>query len=154
MTSVPDSPLRLRLRVAFKLMAWLAFGVAGAVALAYVTGGPSAPGREPSPAPKRIDVSALEPGQARALMWRDRRVIVLRRRANDGQSWSVVFARDPTHACPVAWRARAEAFICSCAQARYAPDGERVPAGEGAPLASPSYRVTPEGKVVLGEGAS
>ncbi len=156
MTRVPDSPQRLRLRVALKLMAWLALVVAVGVGLAYIVGGPERDGPA-QPSAKRVDVTALAPGQARTVLWQGRRVIVVRPGgtgdAPAGSTWAVVFARDPVRGCPVVWRAREAVFASSCASARYGADGRRLPAGEGPPLQVPLYRITDAGVLVLGESA-
>jgi len=154
MTSVPDSPRRLRLRVAVKLMAWLALGFAVVVGLTYIAGGAERGGRA-QPSAKRVDVAGLALGQSRTVLWQGRRVIAVRTGSGGDEraepTWTVVFARDPIRGCPVAWQPREGVFASSCASARYGADGRRLPAGEGERLERPPYRITDAGVLVLGE---
>ena len=147
MPTVPDNEVRLRLRVALKLMTWLAVAAAVAVTLAYFGGGAGPPGL---PEPRRVDLSGLETGRARTILWGDRPVVVLRLgEPGSGERWLVAFASDPATGCPVRWAGAQREFRSSCGDARYDDRGQPL-AGSGKALAVPPHRFAGDAILILG----
>ena len=160
MRGVPDNEMRLRLRVALKLMGTVGVLVLASVAVGYLAGG----GRAESPGVMRIPVAGLAAGEARTVLWAGRPVIVLHRdrdtrralaagRGADTEArWFVAFAADTERGCPVRWRPQAREFRSSCGDARYDAAGRPLAGTAGAPLAVPPHRVTGDGVLVLESG--
>ncbi|MEF8833230.1 MAG: hypothetical protein V5A42_00070 [Halofilum sp. (in: g-proteobacteria)] len=158
MTDLPDSPLRLRLRVTLKLMMALAGLVVVAITLRYAGGG----GNEKTPERSRIDVSAMAPDTVRTVGWRGRPVIVLRRgrgtmdrlgaRVEDDPSpgWFVAFANGTARGCTVVWEPGPRRFRESCGRAAWDAAGEPLAGTEAPPLNVPLHRMGRKGQLLLG----
>ncbi|MEX0606825.1 MAG: hypothetical protein WD382_02310 [Halofilum sp. (in: g-proteobacteria)] len=144
MSSHPD--LRLRLRVAVKLL--VLTGVAGfaAVAVGFLFGG--APDRAGPVI--RVSLAGLAPGEVRTVGWDARAVVILHRRsktrarpgaeeAAPNAQWLVAHARGG-EGCPVIWEAERHQFRETCGDARYDAAGQ--PLGSGyPPLEQPPHRI-------------
>lgn len=144
MESPHDNPVRLRLRVAVKLLTAVAVLAAAGMALDYLGGGPPAS----APAVTRFAVADVAPGEVRRLLWNGRPVIVLRRRAERG--WLVVFASARATGCPLAWQAAAGRFVDPCSGTRYDDHGRPLDAPGPAPLRQPPHHFDTVGRLVLG----
>lgn len=143
MPTAPDNPLRLRLRVAVKLLFAAGLLAAAAVSLGYFGGGAG----PRFPDQRRVDVSDLALGQARRLDWDGRPVIVLRR---TGDGWFVALASGTAMGCPVVWEPAPGHFVEPCSGARYDPRGRPIDAPGLAPLRVPPYHFDAAGRLVLG----
>ncbi|MDX1609422.1 MAG: hypothetical protein R3225_04805 [Halofilum sp. (in: g-proteobacteria)] len=145
MPTAPDNPLRLRLRVAVKLLAAAGLLAAAVVPLGYFGGGagPAFPDQ------RRVEVGDLAPGQARRLDWDGRPVIVLRRGGDQG-GWFVALASGTAMGCPVVWEPARARFVEPCSGARYDPEGRPIDAPGLAPLRVPPHHFEAEGRLVLG----
>ena len=138
-----DNPVRLRLRVAVKLLSVVALLAALWVMLGYL-GGPAV---HSPPSAGRVAVADRAPGGARRLVWEGRPVIVLRRAGDD---WFVAFASARPTGCPVAWRAAASRFVDPCSGDRYDEHGRPLGASGLVPLRQPPYHFDSAGRLVLG----
>jgi Rieske Fe-S protein len=143
-----DPELRLRLRVAIKLLLVLACGACAVVALGFVFGG--AP-EHPGPT-RRIALDGIAPGEVRTVGYDSRPVIILHRdRAmrealTVDTAWLVAYARGTGHGCPVVWQAERRQFRESCSDLRYDAAG-RALQHDHAPLEQPPHRI--EGETLI-----
>lgn len=162
MTDLPESPLRLRLRVTLKLMVALAGILVVMITLRYAGGG----GDQAAPGHSRVDVSAMEPDTVRTIGWASRPVIVLRRGretidrlgtrlGNDpSPEWFVAFANGTARGCSVVWEPAPRRFRESCGEAAWNAAGEPLAGTEAPPLNVPPHRFSGEGQLLLGAGGS
>ncbi len=152
MTSDPE--LRLRLRVAIKLLLALGGGAFVVVALGFLFGG--AP--EHSGQTRRIALAGIAPGEMRTVGYDDRPVIILHRgRASrdalaidtdPNPAWLVVYARGTGQGCPVVWQAERHQFRESCSDLHYDAAGRPLTGGH-APLEQPPHRID-DNTLILG----
>lgn len=158
MKDIPDSPLRLYLRVTLKSMIALAAIGILVIGTRYLGGGAAeGVGRD------RYDVSELPAGRALTVGWGGRAVIVLHRspetRAALGDAmagdpspaWYVAFAAGTATGCTIVWQRRAERFRESCGSATWDAAGRPGTGTDAAPLRSPPHRITGDGRLILGE---
>lgn len=144
MTSDPE--LRLRLRVAIKLLLALGGGAFVIVALGFVFGG--AP--EHSGATRRVALAGIDPEEVRTVGYDDRPVLILHRGratrealaidSDPHPAWLVVYARGTGQGCPVVWQAERQQFRESCSDLHYDAAGHPLREGYG-PLEQPPHRI-------------
>ncbi len=144
MTSDPQ--LRLRLRVAIKLLVALAFGAFAVVALGFVFGGAA----QYSGPTQRIALAGIEPGEVRKVGYDNRPVLILHRTRATREplaggtgaypAWLVVYARGTGQGCPVVWETRPRQFRETCGDLRYDATGHPLQEGY-APLERPPHRI-------------
>lgn len=159
MASAPDNALRLRLRVALKVMAALALAGVAVIGWRFLGGGVA----DGSRASARVVLADLEPGQARTVGWDGRPVIVLHRRAQTVAAlrrqgagagprpqWFVALASSTARGCPVVWEPARRRFRESCGDARYDAAGRPLGAGRLAPLRVPPHHWAGERTLVIG----
>lgn len=149
-----DPELRLRLRVAIKLLLGLAFAACAVVALGFVFGG--AP-TDAGPT-RRVALADIAPGEVRTVGYDNRPVIILHRDpatrealsgdADPPPAWLVVYARGTGQGCPVVWQAERRQFRESCSDLRYDAAGRALQEGY-APLEQPPHRID-DGTLILG----
>lgn len=158
MKNIPDSPLRLYLRLALKGMIALAVVAAVLVAARFLGGGADeASGRD------RFDLSGLAAGAVRMVGRDGRPVIVLHRREatidalGDGvaddpsPAWFVARAAGTATGCTVVWQPRRERFRESCGDAAWDAAGRPLPGTSAGPLRVPPHRITADEHLILGE---
>lgn len=157
MKDVPDSPLRLYLRLTLKAMAVVVVLGVIAVATGYLGGGADeGVGRD------RYDVSELPAGRARTVGWGGRAVVVLHRSpetrdalggalaGDPSPAWYVAYAAGTATGCTVVWQRRAERFRESCGRATWDAAGRPRSGTDADPLRSPPHRITADGRLILG----
>ncbi len=134
----PHPELRLRLRVAVKLLVLTGIVGFAAVAVGFLFGG--APDRTGPVV--RVSLAGLAPGEARTVGWDSRAVVIVRRPETGARpgsapdaNWLVAHARGTGEGCPVLWRPSE-----TCGDARYDATGQ--PLGSGyPPLEQPPHRI-------------
>lgn len=156
MASAPDNVLRLRLRVALKVMVALALAGAAVIGWRFLGGGVA----DGSRGQVRVVLADLEPGQARTFGWDGRPVIVLHRRAETVAAlagaagpraeWFVALASGTARGCPVVWEPVQRRFRESCGDARYDAAGRPLGADRLEPLRVPPHHWPDERTLVIG----
>ena len=161
MKDIPDSPLRLYLRLVLKGMIALAAIGTVVVAVRFLGGGADEDtGRE------RFDLGELAPGGVRTVGWNGRAVIVLHRAPatvdalgaalddDPSPGWYVAYAAGTATGCSIVWHQRRDRFRESCGSAAWDAAGRPLPGNDAAPLRAPPHRITPDERLILGAAGS
>lgn len=140
---IPETPLRLYLRVGLKVAVLFGLAVALYAGLRYAGLGS---GADDAPAVRRVAVDGWQPGEARRIGWSGDPIWILRRSPTTQDelgvgAWFVVFDRGSATGCSLLWERAAAEFREVCSDARYDAAGEPLGATNGGALASPDFQL-------------
>lgn len=160
MASVPDSPVRLYLRVTLKIATLAALAFAAVVLLQYMGYGGAGGSRHPG-AIEQVNVATIDANEARRAGWRGGTVWILHRGdairsalADDGAAasvtrWFVVRDHGTRTGCPLLWYSGAGEFRETCSDARYDAAGRPLGDTGGGNLRSPPFTADESAGVVI-----